>query len=104
MKFDFKKLQLKNIDGKIVVDSNLHKTVANTLWHNAKTLDLVDTAMLINKGESVELEKKEVLELEQLIKDPKSGIFAFAQKQIIDFIRATQKAVADKAKKDKEKK
>ena len=92
MKFDFSKMQLKNIEGNVVPEVNLHKTLANAMWHSAKTLDLVDKAMLINRGEVVDLSKSEVNEIKQLIRDPRNVIFSFAQKQLLDFIELVQKA------------
>lgn len=97
MKIDFSKMQMLDIEGKIVPSQELYKTVANSLWHNAKNLDLIEVAMAINKGKIVEVSKKDVLEIEQVVKDPKSGIFAFAQKQILDFIELAQ----EEEKKDK---
>jgi len=100
MKIQFSKMQMKDIDGNVVPSSELYKTVANALWHGAKNLDLVETAMVINRGEVVELSKKDVLEIERVVKDPKSGLFAFAQKQILDFIDEVRES---EKKKNKEK-
>ena len=90
MKIDFSLLVQKDIDGKIVIDSQLTKTVANALWLHAKNLDLVEIAMAINKGEIVDLSKNELVELKVAIKDPRNQVFAFAQKQIFDFIEKVQ--------------
>jgi len=92
MKVDFSKMQMKDIEGKIVNSPELYKTVANVLWRGAKTLDLVDVAMAINRGEVVELRDDEVEEIKELVKDLKSGVFAFARKQILDFIESVQEA------------
>lgn len=105
MKVDFSKLQMTDIENRVVENAALHKTIANTLWHNAKNLDLVEIAMVINRGEEVDLNKKDLLEIEALIKDSKNGIFAFAQKQITDFIEeARDKDAKEKNKKNKKEK
>lgn len=101
MKIDFSKMIQKDIDGKVVENADLHKIVANVLWHGAKNLDLVDIAMTINKGKEVDLSKKDFLEVGSAVRDPKNGIFAFAQKQILDFIEEVRVKDADEKKQDK---
>ncbi len=91
MKFDFSKIKLTNIEGKPIEKSEIHKSIANALWTSTKRLDLVETAMKINKGETVELEKDEVLELQRLVKDEKQGFLSFAQKAIQEYIESVQK-------------
>lgn len=90
MKFDFTKVVLTDIDGKVVEKHEIHKAIANVLWSGAKKLDLVEVAMSINRGEEVELEKVDVAELLRLVKDPKAGFFAYAQKAILDYIESIQ--------------
>lgn len=87
MKIDFSKMVQKDINGTITQESVLHKTVAHVLWTSARNLDLVETAMAINRGEEVDMSSKEILELKTLIQDSKNQVFAFAQKQILDFIK-----------------
>jgi len=99
MKYEFSKMQLKDIEGKVVPTQELYKTVANALWLGAKNLDLVDIAMKINKGEPVELSKTEVVEIERVVKNPKSGIFAFAQHQILQFIEGVKAKESEKKNK-----
>lgn len=97
MKVNFSLLQLKDIDGKVVKEGALHKTIANALWHNAENLDLIDIAMAINRGKAVDLGKRELSDIESAVKDPKSGIFAFARKQIFDFIDKARAKAKDKS-------
>lgn len=99
MRFNFSKVQLIDIEGKVIVGANLHKTIANLIYHHTKTLDLVEVAMAINKGESVELDKSEVNEIQQLIKDPQHGVFSYARKAILDFIESVQEREKKKTEK-----
>ena len=86
MKFDFTKIVVTDIDGKALGETEVYKAIANVLWLGAKNLDLVEVAMSINRGEEVELEKVDIAELQRLVKDPKSGFFAYAQKAILDYV------------------
>jgi len=90
MRLNFSEMQLKDIDNLVIPDSKIHKTIANILWKNARTLDLVDKALAINRGEVVEFNDKEIVELTQLIKNPNSGMYAFARKQTLEFIKSFQ--------------
>jgi len=90
MKIDFSKMVQKDIDGEIESNNRLYKTVAHVLWTSAKNLDLVETAMAINRGEEVDMSSKEVAELKVLIQNAKNQVFAFAQKQILDFIKKVE--------------
>ncbi|MDO8302763.1 MAG: hypothetical protein Q7T18_05950 [Sedimentisphaerales bacterium] len=91
MKLDFTKLELKDIEGKILPDANFHKVIANLLYRSAKTLDLVDTARTINRGMPCEMSKDEIAELLSLINDDKNGVFAFARKAVQDYIELAKK-------------
>jgi len=88
MKLDFTKIELKDIDGNALPDGNFHKVIANLLYRNAKTLDLIETARTINKGLPCDMSKEEVAELSSLINDDRSGVFAFARKATQDYINS----------------
>jgi hypothetical protein len=86
MKVDFTKIKLLNINKIEMLNQNLHKTIANVMYVNVKTLDLVEAAMQINRGEAVELNEKELKEIKEILISYESGIAAFARKAIKDFI------------------
>lgn len=90
MEYDFSKIILVDLDGKKIKDE-AYKIVANILYCSARTLDLVETARQINKGEVVELDKSEIKEIKDLLSHPQSGVFAFTQKAIFDYIDSVQK-------------
>lgn len=88
MKFNFSTIQLLDIEGKPIPDSKVYKTIANIIWKFAKTLDLIEIARAINKGEEVELSESDVIEVQRLVRNPQSGIYAYAQKAILDYIKS----------------
>jgi hypothetical protein len=88
MKIDFSKVELKDLEGKVVKDPNLHKTIANAIYAHTQDLDLVEKARIINSGKEVEFDKTEIEEVKRVIKDPKTGFFAFAQKALLDALDA----------------
>jgi len=86
MRVDFTKIKLVDIDGNEIVNSSFHKTIANAVYTHAKTLDLVELAMKINKGKVVEIDKKLLVEVKNIIESPGVGIAAFARKTGVDWI------------------
>ena len=86
MKIQFSAIELKDLEGKVVKDANLHKTIANALYAHTQDLDMVEKARAINAGKEVELDKTEVEEIKRVVKDPKTGFFAFAQSAIITYL------------------
>jgi len=99
MKYNFSRVKITDIDGNVVPEVNLHKTIGNIVWRGAKTLDLVDTAIFINRGEEVELDKLEIAEIRSLINDEKNGVFAYARKAIFDYIDRVQEEHKNRNKK-----
>ncbi len=99
MKIDFSKIQLKDIDGAVLVDKEtnepvqLHKTIANAIYRITGVLDLVDIAREINRGKEVDLRKNEVSEIKRLVSSEKGGFLAFAKKAILDYMETTQNTV-----------
>lgn len=84
MKVDFKELKVTTLDGQKVAE--VYKAIANTIYMNAKNLDLVDFALKINKWEEIEITKKELEEIKEICLDEKSSFFAFVKKAISNFI------------------
>jgi hypothetical protein len=86
MKINFTEIKLVDVDGQKLPESAFHKTIANILYQKVQTLDLVDVAMKINKGEEVEVSAAALKEIETVLLDPKSGLWAFARKAVKDYI------------------
>ena len=85
-KYDFKKIVLKDINGTVQKKNIFHKTIANAMYSYARTVDLVDIAMAINKGKEVELTDAQVKEITGVVNNPQSGIATFARKAFKEFI------------------
>ena len=88
MRVNFSEITIGDIDGNIAISSDIHKTIANLLFNYAKTVDFVEIAMDVNKGNSVDLSVKQIEEIRTLIKTPISGIIPVlnhARKAFDDF-------------------
>ena len=90
MKIDFTEIKLVGLDNEEVKDQNDklltgHGVVANAIYTRTKTLDLVDVALQINRGEAVELSKTDLSEIKSLF-GPSCGISSFIRKAVCDFI------------------
>jgi len=92
MLYDFSVIVLTDIDGNEVPDAKLYKTIANIVWKGTQNLDLVDVAMKINRGESVDLGNSDIATIVALVKDPKCGVFAYAIKAFLDYIESVKEA------------
>ena len=90
MKYNFTKVEIKDIEGKKVEGQEFHKLLANMLYANTKDLDLVEKARTINKGEDVELDKTELQEVTRVAEDVdqqgRHALTAFARKAYKDYV------------------
>lgn len=86
MKVNFTKIELNDIEGNKIPDSCMYKDIANAIYLHSQDLDLVCIAMQINKGEEIEVTKKQLSSIREVIKNPRSGFFAYAKKAAFDFI------------------
>ncbi len=103
MKVSLSKVKMYDIDGKVAKTTKegaLHKLIANIIYTKCRNLDLVDIAMQMNKGLTVEMAPAHVAELKSLINDPENGVFSFAQKAILDYIDDIETQERNKNKKD----
>jgi len=100
MKFDFSKIELKDIHGKVIKKANVHKTVGNLIYNTTRDLGLLETAQAVYKGGKVELDKTEVVEIERIIDDPNSAVLAFARKAIHEYIDKTKKSKTEPIRTD----
>ena len=86
MKLNFAEIELLDLDGKIVPNPEIHKSIARAVYHFSKNLDLVDIARQINRGDEVELRDSEVAEIRRIVQSPEVKFLAFAKKAINDFL------------------
>lgn len=86
MTFNFSEIELKTLDGEVIENCNFHKTLANLLYHQSATVDFVDIAIEINRGNSVELTEAQVNEVKRVVELPESCIATHARKAFHDFI------------------
>lgn len=87
MKINFSKIKLRDIEGREIKNSKIHKGIANAIYMFAKNLDLLEIAIKINKGEEVELRESDIAEIETIINSKEAGFMAFARKAILDTIK-----------------
>lgn len=91
MKYDFKKVVLKDIEGKDIKVPDLYKEVAkviHALCH--KDLDLVEKAREIYQGKEVELDKVEIESIKEVLLGEQSFNDASVKKAIKDYIESVK--------------
>lgn len=90
MKVNFKEVKLFDIDNvPIPIEkSNIHKAIANILYLQAKNLDLVDIAIKINRGETIDVSKLELEGIKETILNSQIGLSAFVKKATIEYINS----------------
>lgn len=96
MKVDFKRMQLKNIDG-TVAGGDLYKVLANLLYTCADSLDFVEMAMEMNKEGCIEVTAKQIEEIRQVVLGPKSNLVTHAKKTIDTFLNVVLEEEAAKS-------
>ena len=101
-KYKFSEIELKELDGKVIEGADVHKSLANIIYRNASSLDLVEIAREINAGAEVPLTSSQINEIKRTIADPKAGMFAFARKAIVDYIDEVQRVEREEKKKKPE--
>ncbi len=89
MKYNFSEITVVNVDGEPYSEKELkpvHKIVGNHLYNGVRNVDLVETAMIINRGKPVELKPGEAKEIRALLCGPQSIIVAFVRKAIGEYM------------------
>ncbi len=91
IKYDFKKVVLKDIEGNRL-EHNMHETIGNGLyrWGN-EDLGILDLAHAIHRGEPVMLTSSQFNEVKRIVKDERVGFFTFSREAInsyMDEVRA----------------
>ncbi len=90
MKYNFSEVKLKDIEGNIIPNAEIHKVLANGIYLAIQDLDLVTKAIEINKGETVELDKIEIEKIKEFINSEKCTLVAFAKKTLLDYINSVK--------------
>ncbi len=103
MKIDFTKVILRDINGKpIKGQSDVHKTIANCIHFTCRTVDLIDVAKIVNKGQEVDLTVPQIQQIKNLVTHPQAPLAGFAKVAVNKYLDARLKS-ADKSKKKKKK-
>ena len=106
MQVDFTKITLSDIDGNVAISSDFHKTIANLLYKYANTVDFVEIAIDINKGNPVDLSTKQIEDIRLLIKTPVNRvipILTYARKAFNEFVDEILAVDAQRIKDEKNK-
>lgn len=90
MKFDIKNLELKDLDG-VVVAHQIGKNLGNTLYKQTSTLEWLDKAKSIHKGEEVEFEEFELHQLLEVVKHPLCTLLNIEKDALITHIETLLK-------------
>lgn len=92
MKYNFKKLIVKDIEGKeLPISKELYKTIAKLLYNQChKNLEVVEIARDIYKGKEVEIDKVQIEEVKNILLGPQSFQSAAVKKYVKDYIESVQ--------------
>lgn len=103
MKIDFTKVVLRDIAGKPIKNqSDLHKTIADCIHFTCRTVDLIDVAKIVNKGQEVDLTVPQIQQIKNLVTHPQAPLAGFAKVAVNKYLDARLQS-ADKSKKKKTK-
>lgn len=91
MKVNFSKVKLLDVEGVLIKGHSVHKTLADALYKFSKSVDLVDIALKINKGQEVELSLPDIAVIKEVINNPNSGFYTFARKALLDYLEVASK-------------
>ena len=84
-KIKFSEIELKDLEGKKIEETNLHQAIANMIYKFTKDLGLVKKAMDIYAGKEVELTAKEIEEVTRLVEE--GDLMAFAKAAVMDALK-----------------
>ena len=97
MKIDFTKVVLHDLAGKpLKTQSEVHKTIANTIYFTARSVDLIEVAQAVNKGQEVELSVSQIEEIKNLVNHPQATLAAFAKVAVQKYLDARLNSVKKK--------
>lgn len=82
VKVNLQELKVSNLDGSLEEMKGLDKVIANLLYKCTGTLDVLEIARSINRGEEVELSKTEAKEIMAVLTNPQVGVVARIQEAV----------------------
>ncbi len=94
MKYDFSKISVTDVDGnahKKTALKPIHQIAATKIYNEIRDVGLVEPAIAMNKGESVEFDKGEAKAVRKLLCGEQSTLFAFIRKAISDYMDSVEK-------------
>lgn len=87
-KIKFDKVKCLNVDGE-EFEADMTKHIANALYNATASVDMLEVARAINKGEEIELTDEVEESIIQIL--PQSNMVAFAQLAVQNLINETKK-------------
>lgn len=93
MKVQLKEVKIFDLDHrrvKAAPGQELYKHIANAIYTKTGSLDMLAIVELMNKGLAVEMSSSQIAEMIAIIESPKSGIFAFVKKAVLDYLIKVQ--------------
>ena len=84
MKVDFNEVALKNVEDVVINIPDFRKIIANTVYMNAKSIDLLELARKINAGPT-DMTEAEIAELKNLLTGDQSPVMAFVKKALLEY-------------------
>ena len=82
---DFSKVIIKDIDGKEISVPEFHKIIANTIYLNTQSVDMLDLSLEINKFGMIGSSRVQIGELKNLLTNKQSPLKAFVKQALLEF-------------------
>lgn len=82
VKVNLQELKVLALDGSSEKMKGLDKVIADLLYKFTTTLDMLEIARTINKGQEVELSKAEAKEIMAVLTNPQVGVVARIQESV----------------------
>lgn len=98
IKLNFAKIEVKDVEGKVLTDLSIAKDVGNAVYFSCADISLLDIARKIHEGVEVEVSLAQVTEIYKILNLPygRGGLAAFARKPVIDYLTPLIEAASTK--------
>ena len=90
MKFNISDIELKDLDG-VPFEHNIAKNLGNILYTKISTLEWLEHAKTIHKGQEVELDLLELNQLLEVVKHPNCNLLNIEKDALITHIETLLK-------------
>ena len=87
IEINFNEVEVKDLDGKVLIIKDFLKTACNALFVSAPTIELSDCARILHKGETANLDL-DSLKLMIAIFKSKQIFMPFVQMPLIEYLEA----------------